>query len=254
MYGKAVTAFFLAYIVSGGAALAQPPGYSSEEGGAGVQSTGNVTIALAWGEQLNPPPDGSRAMINLMEAMKKWEKIPVTVTKQFRIGSSDLMRQSVVFISTDTQFQLTETELNNLKEYVNGGGFLVVDNGQADLPNSQAAASLVQMVKDIAGSNRFEPVPATHPIYQTPFKLGGPPQGSDTSLKTVGKMYSQDGTEHESKVLGDNKQFLEGIFIKGRLAILYSPKGYTARWKSISSDAQLKFGVNLIMYALSQKR
>jgi len=235
-------------------AFAQPPGYSNDEEGRSPQATGNVAIAMAWGEQLKPPSRYSQGIINLKEAMMRWAGTPVTVEKQFKIGSADLTKLSVVFITTDQQFQLTDTEKKKLRDYVAAGGFLVVDNAAANIPNSQAGASLLRMVKDIAGSKRLEPIPNSHVIYQSPFKLGGPPQGSDTAMTKVGEKIGADGTVYDTKVRSDEANTLQGIFISGRLAILYSDKGYTAKWNDILNDAQLKFGVNLITYAVSQKR
>lgn len=237
-------------------AAAQPPGYSSDDAVNAPRVNENVRIAMVWGEQLRPPSGYPQAIINLKEAMMKWANTPVSIERQLKIGSSDLMKLSVVFITTDQQFQLTDTERRNLRDYVARGGLIVVDNAAANMPNSQASASLLQMVKDIAGSKNLEPIPNTHQIYQAPFKLGGPPQGSDIALTQVGVAgVSPDGSKSlESKVMTSETSSLQGVFISGRLAILFSNKGYTAKWNSFSNDAQLKFGVNLITYALSQKR
>jgi hypothetical protein len=62
-----------------------------------------------------------------------------------------------------------------------------------------------------------------------------------------------EGRLYESKVIVDEARTLEGVFVNGRLTVLYSPKGYTAKWNSIENDAQLKFGVNIVVYAITQK-
>ena len=50
-----------------------------------------------------------------------------------------------------------------------------------------------------------------------------------------------------------NLDYLEGIWIGGRLAVVFSNKGYTVNWNEISgNDAQLKMGVNLMVFALTQ--
>jgi hypothetical protein len=48
--------------------------------------------------------------------------------------------------------------------------------------------------------------------------------------------------------------YLEGVWIKDRLAIVYSNKGYIVRWTELDNNVpQLKMGVNFIVYALRQE-
>jgi len=257
-YRNAFISMFF-WLLIGGFAAAQPPGYRSRDD-AGIDRSGpaaggrEAKIAIAWGEQLKPPSNSARAIINLREAMVKWTQTPVTIENQFRLGSSALMNMSVVFISTTEQFQLTETEKKNLRDYISKGGMIVADDAGASMPNSQSGASLRQMIKDIAGSRRLEPIPSSHAIYSTPMMLGGPPRGSDTAMTVVGKIIQPDGTKNEMGVRANEARSLEGITINGRLAIVYSPKGYTPKWHEGMDDPTLKFGVNLITYALGNKQ
>jgi hypothetical protein len=238
-------------------AAAQPPGYSSRDDFGARQTTApgghEARIAIAWGDQLKPPSQYSRAIINLKEAMAKWTQTPVAIEGQFRLGSTALMNMTVVLISTTEQFQLTETEKKNLRDYLAKGGMLVVDDAGASMPNSQSGASLRQMIKDIAGSRRLEPIPSRHTIFSSPMMLGGPPQGSDTAMTVVGQKVQADGTKVDVAVRANEAGSLEGITMNGRLAIVFSPKGYTPKWHQGTDDPTLKFGVNLIMYALNKK-
>jgi hypothetical protein len=46
---------------------------------------------------------------------------------------------------------------------------------------------------------------------------------------------------------------LEGIWIDNRLAVVYSNNGYSHTWNEMTNnDSQLKFGVNLVVYAVTQ--
>ncbi len=48
--------------------------------------------------------------------------------------------------------------------------------------------------------------------------------------------------------------YLEGIWIDGRLAVIYSDKGYSCKWQEYqNNDPQLKMGVNMVIYALTQE-
>lgn len=242
-------------------ASAQAPGYSSrDEFGIGAAASiegREVKIAAAWGQQLRPPEQYPRAVTNLGNAILKWTGLPVSVESQFRIENASSEKAAVLFVMADKQFQLSPTEKSSLKKYIAGGGFLVLDDAGAGLANSPSGASLRQMVKDIAGGRHLEPVPPEHAIYTTPFPLGGPPQGSDGAVTVTGtkQILNSDGTTSAADVFtwGKEAAALEGVFIDGRLAILYSPKGYTPKWDDDANDPQLKFGVNLISYAASTK-
>jgi hypothetical protein len=219
-----------------GISIAEPPDYAkkSETGIIRIQNQGHykeAKIAMAWGDHLKPPADCPRSIINLREAMLTWTKIPVTIMSQIQLSSPDIRKLPIIIISTDQPSDLSEIEKKNLKEYIKNGGFVVMDG---DL-------SLLQMVRDIAGNQRIERIPVDHPIYQTPFLTGGPVYKSDTPMQTDpgGRM-----------VISGEAEGLLGLFIDGRLAVVYSSKGYFAGWQA-NSDPHLKFGVNLIMYAIA---
>ncbi len=234
---------FLALFLLSSLAAAQPPGYTSrsETGIIRIQGSGELKearIAIAWGERLKPPARYPRSIINLREAMMKWTNIPVEIKSQVRLASPDIHKLPILIVSPEDQFDLTETEKQNLREYIQNGGFLVADGTMRD----SSGASILQMVRDIAGNKKMESIPTDHPIFQEPFLIGGPPQGENIPnlpSNAPGRI-----------ALSDDVVGLSGVFVNGRLAILFSPKGYYGRWNSESNDAYLKFGVNLIMYAI----
>ena len=47
--------------------------------------------------------------------------------------------------------------------------------------------------------------------------------------------------------------YLEGITITNRMVAIYSDKGYAIKWKDdINNEPQLKMGVNMVVFALTQ--
>jgi hypothetical protein len=233
----------LVLFLSAGLAGAQPPGYEvrGETGISRIQGSGDLKeakIAVAWGDRLKPPTQYPQSIINLREAMMKWTNIPTEIKSQVRLSSPDIHKLPILIISAGDQFDLTEIEKSNLREYIRNGGFVVADGSMRDA----SGASLLQMVRDIAGNKQLESIPLDHPIYRTPFLVGGPRGGENAPImpsNTPGRIAQTD------EVVG-----LSGVFINGRLAMLYSPKGYYGSWNSVVNDASLKFGVNLIMYAI----
>ena len=219
-----------------GLSYAETPDYTktSAVGIVRIQNQGDykeAKIAMAWGDHLKPPADCPRSIINLREAMMTWTRIPVSIMSQVQLSSPNIHKLPIIIISTDNTADLSEIEKKNVRKYVENGGFVVADG---DL-------SLLQMLRDIAGTGRIERIPSDHPIYQTPFLTGGP------VLKGEAPMQTEPGAR---MVLSEEAEGLLGLFIDGRLAMVYSPKGYYKGWQD-NGDVYLKFGVNLIMYAIS---
>ena len=111
------------------------------------------------------------------------------------------------------------------------------------------------MLRDALGADaKFLPITNDHPIYHCFFDFNdGPPQGSENnqmvSTDTAGLQgYTARGNTMTKPVL-----YLEGITIDNRLVAIYSDKGYAIKWKdTTNNDPQLKMGVNMIVFALTQ--
>ncbi len=197
------------------------------------------------GGRRKPSPRYPKVVINLKESLVKYARLPVDIRPNFRLGTGDLMKLSIVLITTDSQFELMPTEIKNLREYIRRGGMVVVDDAGAGMPNSSSGASMRKMIKEIAGRGRIQRIPGTHPIYQTPFKMDGPPLGANVAVTPMGQSMTA--------AIGESSHFLNGVFIDDRLAILFIDRGYTPFWNSLSSDAYMKFWVNVVACALAAR-
>ena len=262
-----------------GTLYAQPPGYSGDDS---MPASGGMKIGLMWGEQLQPAQMGMKAVANLQRAASL-AGLAVSEGGQTRISSADLSGYAVIVVSADTQFQLSDTEKEKLRDFISSGGLIVLDNATPLKSQGAAEASLRQMAKDIAGSGKLRQIPTNHKIYSSPNMLGGPPIGSEIGMdkivdipevKATGrdeleikqKLENKDISQSEkqallmqlNQIMGSKQAIesykpsggvnnLEGAFQGDRLTILFSNKGYTARWSADSgSDPQMKFGINLI--------
>ena len=57
----------------------------------GKNVTGNLEIAIAWGEQLSPPHGLTRGIINLKEAMNKWTKVTTSVRSNLMLSDQRML-------------------------------------------------------------------------------------------------------------------------------------------------------------------
>ena len=212
--------------------------------------TGNVQITQAWGERLSTPPGLRRGLMNLKEAMNKWTKIQTNLDRHIMLSSEKLMQMPFVYVTCKGNFDLTETEKKNVKRYFENGGFMVVENSNPFSNTSGGGGgALKKMIRDTLPNARFEPIPNNHPLYHCFFDFkDGPPQGAELTGR------NRDADPNSNTLQPKKIFYLEGVWYKGRLAALYSDKGYIIKWNdSADNEPQLKMGINMIVFALTQQ-
>ena len=214
---------------------------------------GNISIAYAWGDHFSPPQQYLRGIINLKDAMLKWTKIDTAMENHLLLGSPHLLDMAFVYVTTDNSFDLSDTERANVKKYLENGGFMMIENPQPRTEAGPAAAALKQMIRDALGSSRarFQLIPISNPIYHSFFDFNdGPPNGSELGLSVSGTSQTSQMVQSVTKPV----LYLEGVWINDRLVVVFSNKGYIVKWTDMqSNDPQLKMGVNLIVFALTQE-
>jgi hypothetical protein len=132
-------------------------------------------------------------------------------------------------------------ERRNFERYVRNGGFVWVDDCNHDIDGLFAKSFERQMVA-IFGPRALGKLAPKHPIYSSFFKFPGPP-----------------ATTFELNGWGDDliHDYMKGITIDGRLGLLYTNKDYGCEWdfdwrnKRFLAQDPTKFGVNIVMYALT---
>ncbi len=137
--------------------------------------------------------------------------------------------------------EFSDAERRNFERYVRNGGFVFVDDCNHDIDGLFAKSFEGQMAR-IFGGEALKKLPNDHPLYSSFFKFKGPP-----------------ATSFELNGWGDDliHDYLKGITINGRLGVLYSNKDYGCEWdydwrnKRFLAEDNTRFGVNIVMFALS---
>ena len=137
--------------------------------------------------------------------------------------------------------EFNAAERKNFEAYARNGGFVLVDDCNHDI-DGLFAKSFEAQIASIFGAKALKKLPNNHPIYSSFFKFDGPPT-----------------TGFELNGWGDDlvHDYLKGIEINGRLAVLYSNKDYGCEWdydwrnKRFLAEDNTKFAVNIVMYALN---
>jgi len=179
---------------------------------------------------------------NLLNSLVEYTTLPVNTTENIvSLGSNDIFGYPFTYITGHRLVQFTSAEKKNFEAYVRRGGFVFADDCNHDI-DGLFAKSFEQQMQDIFGMDALVKIPNDHAIYSCFFDFDGPPT-----------------TSQELNGWGDDlvHDYLKAIIIDDRIAVLYSNKDYGCEWdydfrnKKWYKGDNTRFGVNIVMYALT---
>ena len=161
---------------------------------------------------------------------------------EIKITNSDLYRSPLIYMGGDKAFEpLTHAELKALRNYLNYGGFLFIDDNSS-IKNSGFDTSVRRMLTSLFPQTPMQKIAQDHSIFRSFYLIS-----EVTGRATI-------------------NPFLEGITIKGRTALVYSSNDLAGAWSksklghwsydmigggSKERKLSIRLGVNIIMYALT---
>lgn len=186
---------------------------------------------------------GLGMVANLIDTIARYTVLPVAPRGSIvPLGSRQIFEHPFVWFTGHFPLAFTETERENLREYVDRGGFIVVDDHNHDIDGEFHKTALEEIARAF-GPDALQEIPNDHELYSKFFEFDrGPP-----------------ATTHELNGWGDNllHRHLFGVYRDERIGLLYSNKDYTSEW-SFRPDTKrfigvdpTRFGVNLVVYALT---
>jgi len=177
------------------------------------------------------------ALSNLISFARN--QVPLSVSRQYddvNIGSQRIHDYPFVFMTGHGNMVINQTEASNLRQYVDNGGFLYIDDDYGF--DSYVRTLIAETFPD----DELVELPANHPIYSQVFNF------SDG----LPKIHEHDGKPPQGF----------GIFRDGRLAVYYTYESNLADgWAYDVHEnpeekrrAALRMGVNLLVYAFTNER
>ena len=179
---------------------------------------------------------------NLIDSVARYTSLAVRPTGAVvALSSPDLFRYPLVYLTGHLPVRFTDAERANVSAYCARGGLLFVDDHNHDIDGAfhkTATEEIGRAVGPLRG------LPNGHALYSSFFVF---PDGPPT-------------TSHELNGWGDNlvHRNLLAVLRGDRIAVLYSNKDYSSEWgyhpdnKRFMSVDNTRFGVNLIVYALTR--
>lgn len=175
---------------------------------------------------------------NLIEYTRN--RVPIAIDEEYvdvAVGSRDLFQYPFAFLTGHGTISLNQTEASNLRDYLESGGFLYIDDDYGLDKHFRDAIS------QIFPNEELIEIPFEHAIYHQVYNF---PNG-------LPKVHEHDGEAPRGF----------GLFLDGRLALFYTYESNLADgWanpevhqnpESIRQEA-LQMGVNILVYALTSGR
>lgn len=159
------------------------------------------------------------------------------------LGSTEIFRYPLLYLTGHLPVRFSTAESANLQAYVERGGLVFIDDHNHDIDGAFHRTVTAELVR-IFGEAALRELPNDHELYRSFFLFeDGPPT-----------------TSHELNGWGDGliHEHLLAIQSNGRIGLLYSNKDYSSEWsyhvqnKRFQAVDNTRFGVNLIVYALTR--
>ena len=157
---------------------------------------------------------------------------PITV----ELTSDRLFTVPILYLNGHGNVVFTDAEAGRLRRYLDGGGFLIVNDDYG------LDESVRRELAKVFPEQPLQPLPASHPVYHAHYDF---PDG-------LPKIHEHDGEPAQGY----------GLFVDGRLAVFYAhesdladgwePAGVHPADSEATRQAALRMGVNLLVYAMTQ--
>lgn len=192
--------------------------------------------------------DAPGALPNLQRALAKTKKLRIGFEPlQLKLTDEKVFDFPVLFMHGRHAFHFSDVERQQLRTFVERGGFLLADSICGSAPFIESFRA--EMRKTFAGQG-LQAIPSDHPLFGTEF--GG------YELKTVRLRQKQEGQTAET--FEQTKPHLEGIKVGERYGVIFSPYDIscalenhaTLDCRGYHSEDALKIGVNAVLYSLYQ--
>jgi len=180
---------------------------------------------------------------NLLNSLIEYTTIKVDLEERvIALADAKMLQSPFCYLSGHKLVEFTDIEASHFKQYVENGGFVFVDDCNHDI-DGMFAISFERQMKQLFGAGALKKINNNHPLYSSFFDFDGPP-----------------ATTMELNGWGDDivHDYLKVIAVNDRIGVLYSNKDYGCEWdydlrnKRFYAEDNTKFGVNIIIHALTR--
>ena len=221
----------------------------------------------------------SESDIQISKKLAEYTNIPVEIdrgeSQYIMLDDAEIFSYPFLYVTGHRGIDFSELERRNFREYLERGGFILIDDCWGFDPTVRRV--LKEIFPDKVspdGKGPLEPIPLDHPIYRSFFRLKMPGKWDvKYGRRGVSKVFDPDTKDslgdyktetrlRSDTIWGGDKQsrpWHEGIFIKDRLALLYTMNDLGCAWEGHQCypygeeqrEWAFQMGINIIIYALT---
>jgi hypothetical protein len=171
---------------------------------------------------------------NMAQLVSQVSTVPIRDEQKVSLKDSSLFDVPFLFMNGHNDFVLDAEELQNLRTYLDHGGFLF---GSGCCTNPAFPVAWRRELSRLFPGQRVEPLPYDHPIYRTFYAIG--------SVRNL----------HENREI-----HLEGLTYQGRLVAVICEDGLCCAFSmnnqcnvgyGVSPDDGKKLALNIAVYAMT---
>jgi hypothetical protein len=184
-----------------------------------------------------------RMPANLLNSLIEYTTVEVDPRERIvPLGSTAVFDAPFSYLAGHRLVALTARERTVFERYVRNGGFVFVDDCNHDIDGLFAKSFEAEMTS-LFGPAALTKLPRDHDLYRSFFTFPDGPPTTGFELNGWG-----DDLVHD---------YLKAIIVDGRIGVLYSNKDYGCEWdydfrnKRFLAEDNTKFGVNIVMYAMT---
>ncbi len=173
--------------------------------------------------------------------------------KLLRLSDDQIFDYPILFITGHYDYAFSDKEKENLKKYLERGGFLYIEDcgGPLEMQKKYGrfATRIKTEIKELFPDGKFKVLPFSHDIYQLPYKF---PNGlpNINGENNNGTFDPPESPKKKRKAEGG-----EGFYIGDRMIAFYSDADTCCGWvlngKGPWKDIPFQVGANIIYYALT---
>ena len=207
----------------------------------------------------NVRPGGDANLLEEFSAVIRCRTKPVPDTNNWspQYGTTDQFNEVVsfdapmrlgeypiLFMTGENPFQFTARQQENLRAYIEHGGFLFMDDCVHAARGDYFFRSARELLRKVFGEKYVRRIPYEHEVFKNVYDL------SDMTLPVIRRGMNLKGQAHGAW----------GVFIQNRLAVFLSPSDLHCTWCDrrgrsygrSSYNQAIQMGINVLMYALSR--
>lgn len=222
--------------------------------GAGVEdSTNRNLLKIAKVQHVGGSDDAPAALANMVRVAGDHLKVRFDLEKKMvTLADESHQYYPLLFMHGRRDFGLNTEQRKNLKEYLERGGFLFADSICAGQPFTTAFR---RELATIFPGAKLEAIPIDHPMLSEEYG------GYDLSNVTLNDPQTRGSDEGGLKsVQRQTTPELEGLWIDGRLAVVFSPNdlscamesGTSLQCKGYVKEDAARIATNILLYAMQQ--